>query len=212
MKRFPGILEPFSELDVVLSKPKGKGMPILKEATLVNPFFRIRENIEKTAYASYWMEMIYLWMADGAHQYDLYHLAKYVLSELNAEKRSGAMLSILFQMRFLSLAGFGPNFNECRCCNTQLDKITRQTVYADLPKGGVACENCAPQIRTRMPISKGTLKQMLWLDSGSLERANRVRFAPLAIREGLLFLEAFVPYHLGKKPRSLKVLRAVRKL
>lgn len=212
VKRFSGVLEPFSELEVVLSKPKGKGLPILKEAALIDPFFRIRADIQKTAYASYWLEMIYLWMADGEPLDELYQLARHVLWKLNEKQSSPEMLSILFQMRFLSLYGFRPNFDECRCCNTMMDKIVRHTVFADLSKGGVACENCAGESRTRLAISKGTLKQMRWLDSGSLERADRVRFTPAAVKEGLLFLEAFVPYHLGKEPKSLKVLRAVRKL
>jgi DNA repair protein RecO (recombination protein O) len=50
----------------------------------------------------------------------------------------------------------------------------------------------------------------MWTDTGNLERAARVRFAPAAISEGLRFLEAFVPFHIGKSPKSLKVLRAVR--
>jgi DNA repair protein RecO (recombination protein O) len=39
----------------------------------------------------------------------------------------------------------------------------------------------------------------------------RVKFAPDALREGLEFLETFVPYHLGKEPRSLKFLQQIRK-
>jgi hypothetical protein len=30
------------------------------------------------------------------------------------------------------------------------------------------------------------------------------------LKEGLEFMEAFVPYHLGKEPRSLKFLRQIR--
>jgi DNA repair protein RecO (recombination protein O) len=37
-----------------------------------------------------------------------------------------------------------------------------------------------------------------------------MKFTSGAIREGLEFLEAFVPYHLGKQPRSLKFLRQIR--
>jgi len=44
-----------------------------------------------------------------------------------------------------------------------------------------------------------------------LSRAARMKFSPAAILESLDFLERFVPYHLGRQPRSLKVLRQLRK-
>jgi DNA repair protein RecO (recombination protein O) len=120
------------------------------------------------------------------------------------------VLSILFQMRFLSLAGFRPNFDHCHACKTCLDQIRHASVFSDPSKGGITCPTCGIPANGLLKISKGTLKQLMWTDSGGLERAARVRFTPAAIAEGLTFLEAFVPFHIGKRPKSLKVLRAVR--
>ena len=209
-KRFPGVLEPFSRLNVVLAKGRRKGMPVLQEASLEDPFFKIREDIVKTAYASYWSELIYLWMAEGEPQDPLYRLMLHVLAELNRGETPVEVLSILFQMRFLSLAGFRPNFDHCHACKTCLDQIRHASVVSDPSKGGIACPTCGIPTNGRLKISKGTLKQLIWTDAGDLERAARVRFTPTAIREGLAFLEAFVPFHIGKSPKSLKVLRAVR--
>lgn len=210
VKRFPGVLEPFSRLNVVLAQRRGKGMPVLQEASLEDPFFKIREDIIKTAYASYWAELIYLWMAEGEPQEALYRLTLHVLTELNRGETPVEVLSILFQMRFLSLAGFRPNFDHCHACKTCLDQIRDSSVVSDPCKGGIACPTCGIPINGRLKISKGTLKQLMWTDTGNLERAARVRFTTAAISEGLKFLEAFVPFHIGKSPKSLKVLGAVR--
>jgi DNA repair protein RecO (recombination protein O) len=210
VKRFCGVLEPFSLLNVVLTQSKRKGMSVLQEASLENPFFRIREDIIKTAYASYWAELIYLWMAEGEPQEPLYQLMLHVLAELNHGETPVEVLSILFQMRFLSLAGFRPNFDHCHACKTCLDQIRHASVVSDPSKGGIACPTCEYPTKGRLEISKGTLKQLMWTDGGDLERAARVRFAPAAIAEGLNFLETFVPFHIGKAPKSLKVLRDVR--
>lgn len=211
VKRFPGVLEPFSRLNVVLAKGRGKGMPVLQEAYLEEPFFRIREDIVKTAYASYWSELIYLWMAEDEPQEDLYRLTSHVLTELNRGETPMEVLSILFQMRFLSLAGFRPNFEHCHSCKTCLDRIRHASVVSDPAKGGIICPTCVGPVNGQLAISKGTLKQLMWTDAGDLERAARVRFTPAAMAEGLTFLEAFVPYHIGKSPKSLKVLHSVRR-
>jgi DNA repair protein RecO (recombination protein O) len=211
VKRFSGILEPFSCLDVVLTKGRGKGLPVLQEASLEEPFFKIRENIVKTAYASYWSELVYLWMAEGEPLEALYRLILHVLSELNRGSTPVEVLSILFQMRFLSLAGFRPNFDHCHTCKKSLDQIRHAVMVSDPARGGIACPTCMGSSNDRPKISKGTLKQLNWTDTGDLERAGRVRFTAAAVAEGLTFLESFVPFHIGKSPKSLKVLRTVRK-
>ena len=185
-------------------------MPVLQEAALEEPFFHIRENIVKTAYASYWVELIYLWLAEKEPQPPLFQLIRHVLAELNASRTPVEVLSILFQMRFLSLAGFRPNFDHCYACKTCLDQIRQAAVMSEPAKGGIACPTCQPYGNGRLRISKGTLKQLIWTDSDDLERAARVRFTSPARAEALAFLEAFVPYHIGRSPKSLKVLKRIR--
>jgi len=70
-KRFAGILELFSDLDLVFCPGRGKGLFILKEASLKNPFQCIRSSIAKTAYASYWAELINEWTEEGEKQTEL---------------------------------------------------------------------------------------------------------------------------------------------
>jgi DNA repair protein RecO (recombination protein O) len=62
-----------------------------------------------------------------------------------------------------------------------------------------------------MSLAKGTIKQLLWAESGDLAKAARIKFTHAALDESTEFLEEFVCYHLGKQPRSLKFLRQIRK-
>jgi DNA repair protein RecO (recombination protein O) len=210
VRRFPGVLEPFSRIEAVLAKGRGKGMAVLQEAALEEPFFNIRESIVNTAYASYWVELVYLWMVEGEPLAPLFGLIDHVLAELNRGETPVEELSIRFQMRFLSLAGFRPNFDHCFVCKTCLDQIRHAVVVPDLSKGGIACPTCGISAHDRRNLSKGTLKLLTWADTGDLQRAARIRFTPAAVAEGLRFLEAFVPFHIAKRPKSLKVLRDVR--
>ncbi|MGD2151009.1 MAG: DNA repair protein RecO, partial [Desulfobacterales bacterium] len=136
-KRFAGILELFSVLDVVYSIGRGKGLPILQEATLKHAFSNIRSKIIKTAYASYWAELINQWMEEGQKQVRLFQLFRHVLSELDLDHTSEEALSILFQIRFMTIAGLGPNLKQCSICQAEIEKMKEYRIKFDLSKGGI---------------------------------------------------------------------------
>jgi DNA repair protein RecO (recombination protein O) len=209
-KRFGGILELFNSLDIVVSEKRGKGLALVKEASLIRPLFNIAADIRRTAYASYWAELTNLWLEEGREQKEVYDLMAYVLLELDSGTVSPEVLSILFQMRFLSLAGLCPNLSHCCTCRIETDAAPRHQMNFDLSKGGVVCESCAPYGTDERCLSRGTIKQLQWVDNSDIHKAARIRFSAQALKESLHFLESFVPYHLGREPRSLKFLRQLR--
>jgi DNA repair protein RecO (recombination protein O) len=210
-KRFAGILELFSVLNVVCSTGRKKGLPVLQEATLKYPFASIRTSMLKTAYASYWAELINEWMESGQKQVEIYRLFQYILRELDSSQASEAALSILFQMKFITLSGLAPNLRQCSVCRIEVEKIKETRVQFDFAKGGILCNGCTSKTLQKTFLSKGIIKQLLWIENGDLVKAVRGRFSSNALKEGSEFLETFVPYHLGKEPRSLKFLKQIRK-
>jgi DNA repair protein RecO (recombination protein O) len=113
-------------------------------------------------------------------------------------------------MRFMTIAGLGPNLRHCTICRMKMEEIKQTRLYFNLEKGGLICDGCSSGTLRKIYLSKGTIKQLLWIESGDLARAARISFTSQALKEGLEFLEAFVPYHLGKEPRSLTFLREIR--
>ncbi len=210
-KRFSGILELFTLLDVVCSTGQKKGIPVLLEATLQQPFPEIRSSITKTAYASYWAELIDEWMEDGQKQVQVYNMFNYVLEGLDRNYTSEEELSVLFQMRFMAIAGLGPNLRRCSICRLDTDKMEKTNIGFDLVKGGLVCHGCASKTLRLIYLSIGTIKQLRWVEGKNLAKAVRIRFTQQALQESIEFLEAFVPYHLGKEPRSLTFLRQIRR-
>jgi DNA repair protein RecO (recombination protein O) len=209
-KRFPGILEPFAGLHIVCRQGRGKGMWVLEEATLDRPFGSARADILKTAYASYWAELVALWLQEGQARPDVYALLVYVLDALIRDVAPGALLSLLFQMRFIGHEGLKPVLERCSCCQTEVEHLAQQQFCIDLSQGGIVCHQCPAPGATQLRLGKGTLKQLLWMADGDLAKALRVRFGSSALEEATHFLEAFVPYHIGRTPKSLGFLREVR--
>lgn len=210
-KRFGGILELFAALDILCSSGQRSSLPVLQEAVLKQPFAAIRASIMCTAYASYWAELIDGWSEEGQKQPDLYELLLHVLTELDLGRTPADVLSILFQVRFLVLSGHGPILGLCSRCKRDIDRIEGGTLLFDLSRGGVVCARCAAGGSGRLTLTRGTLKLLQWLETVDLSRTGRLRFSLPAIVESLNVLEAFVPYQLGREPRSLTFLRQIRK-
>ncbi len=215
-KRFAGILEPFSCLEAAFATPqKNKnGLLLLTEATLSQPFASIRSDIEKTAYASYWSEIINRWIEEGGEQPGLFELYHHVLFLLDNNKAAAEKLSILFQIRFLALAGMSPNLHVCGICRAGIEERTGNQVLFDVGRGGLVCSECLKKNTPaghRLPLSRGTVKQLIWMKEGNLEKAGRIQLSKTAQKEGLAALELFVPYHLAMEIKSLSILQSLRK-
>ncbi len=210
-KRFAGVLELFSHLNIQCRQRRtGGGLAVLEEAQIIEPHATLREHILKTAYASYWAELVVVWTEDDQPLAPLYDLLVYALGELNAGRQVDAQLNLAFQMRFMALAGLCPNLNYCCVCRTALENFQATATGFDLPRGGVCCRTCDQADEPALCLSRGTIKQLQWIAGGDLARIGRIRFSSAALHEAQNFLEAFVPYHLGKEPRSLKFLRQMR--
>ena len=207
IKRFAGVLELFSVLNLVWTYGRGRGLPILQEASLVHPFEQIRTNIIWTAYASYWCELVYAWMEQGQHQVSVYRLLEHTLDQLNCGSLSEHALHITFQVRFMAISGFRPGFDHCNICRMPIERFERSCVSFDVRRGGVLCEKCAPQELGALCLSKGTVKLLRWVLNEPLEKLSRLRFSRQAIKESLRMLESFIPYHLGKETKSSKFLK-----
>lgn len=209
-KRFAGVLELFSEMQIVARRGRRGGLAVLQEANLIEPFANIRSDIQKTAYASYWVELVNAWMEENVSSQPLFALLQYVLGALDHDKNSVRALSILFQMQFLKFSGHSPHLAGCSICRKELDELEQTSIDINLPAGGIVCRKCSTSTGSKQ-MSRATIKQLLWVQSDNLTKAGRIRFNTSGTREALSFLEAFVPYHLGREPKSLKFLRQIRR-
>ena len=213
MKRFAGAIDPFIAMNIECSWPKRKNaLPILNCLELENSFSYIRTNATKTGYASYWLEMINAWMEEGRPDEALYDLTYYVLESLNAGKIPTGVLSLLFQIRFMAISGFTPNLTGCGECDLSLDEIRQQNIIFDVKAGRLICNQClgTDGVVQGVCVSKGTLKQLSWMNTTDIRRADRIKFSLSSVREGERLLEGFIPCHIGKNLKSLMFLERIR--
>lgn len=208
MRRFAGTLEPFAIIEAVLTP--GRGMPVLQEAALIQPFAGLRTDIAKTAYAGCWAEILDAWMEEGVADLALYVLLCHALARLDGGEQCPEAVNIFFQMKFLAAAGITPRLSHCSGCGRPLDGLADHRLVFDSTSGRLLCRSCAPVQDRPLVLSKGTIKQLQWMTNADLRCCSRMRFTRQGLEEGGRFLECFVPVQLGRKPRSLDVLRQLQ--
>lgn len=214
IKRFSGALDLFSVNHIQCTFPKKRkdSLTILTQADLEDGFPNIRYDVFKTAYASFFVELIHFWLEEDKVEPRLYDLLLFSLDALNHGAIEKEVISLLFQIRFMSISGFSPNIEKCDICKTSVDHIEKKNVRFDFKEGRIICQNCVKsQSKYGMTISKGTLKQLFWINTTDISRADRIRFSDFAIKEGEMLLEAFIPFHMGREFKSLQFLRRLRK-
>jgi DNA repair protein RecO (recombination protein O) len=211
VKRFGGILQPFAILNIVCTESRGKQLPILQEVSLDVALPQLGTDIMKMAFASYWAEILKEWTEAGKQQIHLYQLLRYALIELDRGNISPPILSLSFQMKFLSLTGLTPHLENCNGCGRPVDQIKENRIAFDIKTGRLTCDHCRKDTAQRVYLSKGTIRQLQWMDRVPFNQVSRIRCLSQVEKEGQSFLEIFLPFHLGKKPRSLTFLEKIRR-
>ncbi len=217
IRRFQGSLDLFSLMNIQVMYPKKRktALPVLFNVDLIDPYETIRTDVEKTGYASYWMEMINCYLEDQRAQLPLYKLVLVSLNALNKNLISKQIINLLFQIRFMVFSGFAPDLKKCGICRMSIEDVQghagREKVIFDIKNGCFVCEQCKKRASAQyIMISKGTLKQLAWINDNKIEKAGRIKFSSLAINEGEAFLQAFIPFHIGHDFKSLAFLQRIK--
>lgn len=207
----PWICFPLTIFSAGFPRKKKDAMITLVQTELENGFANIRYDVYKTAYASYWMEMVHLWLEEGKAQPDVYHLLLFSLDMLDRSEMPIEVLSLLFQIRFISVSGFSPGIEKCGTCRVHLDQIPEKMLRFDFKEGNIVCPRCRVNgSRYGLTVSKGTLKQLVWMNNTDVGKAERIKFSGAAVKEGQILLESFIAFHMAREFKTLTFLKRLR--
>lgn len=225
VRRFSGAMDLFSvnHIQCVFPKKNKDAMINLCQTVLENGFSHIRYDVLNTAYASYWTEIVTQWLEEGKAQPDIFELLYTALEMVDDGFIRTEVISLLFQIRFMRLSGFSPGLDRCDTCRTSIEGVDSARLWFDFKAGRVVCPQCKGSISwVQEPagpfgagsrgcwVSKGTLKQLSWINTVEMARADRIKFSSAAIKEGETLLESFIPFHIGRNFNSLKFLHKMR--
>ncbi len=207
-KRFANVFEPFSLSRIIFTRKNRDMLALIESCEIIDHYALIRQDLEKTLTASYFIELTDHFSPEGKSNEQLFTLLTDFLSLMTRENISDAIIRF-FEMRLLKVAGFEPALTACVRCKAP---VANGASYYFFPhEGGITCAACARPERYDQTVSAGTIRTLLLGREMDLEKMKMVCLPASLAVESRNILCNFIVHVLGREVKSLKVLEQVRR-
>lgn len=203
--RKAGHLEPFTHVKLMLAR--GRDFWIVTQAETVNAFLPVRDDLVRTAYAAYVIELLDRFTYEEGENRPLFQLLVDTL-ERTATQPDPFNAVRYYEIRLLDLLGFRPQLNFCLGCESE---IKPEDQYFDVMQGGVLCPRCGERVPTAQPISMRALKYLRHFQRSTFREADRAELTPGVRREMESLLNHYLTYLLERRLNSPAFLHEVRR-
>ena len=223
VSRKSGHLEPFTHAHVMVAQ--ARTWDLITEATTVESFRHLRENLDAIGQASYACELVDAFSDSGDENRPLWELALFVLRQLDEAAGPGtpageppaageatpafprelpSNLLRWFDLHLLSLAGFQPQFFNCLGCDAPIEPGAN---FFSLNEGGVFCARCGALRSDVEAIPVDVLKVLRYLQSQPWLEVQRLNVRPPIARQVDTLLQRYLSHVLERRLRSTDFLR-----
>lgn len=130
--------------DFVLYEGKGKSGSLYRvnEINVKEPFKKIKESIDKMAYASYFADVTNKSVEENNPDTEMMRLLLNSLYFLDNDGAEFSLLKPVFEIKTAQILGYAPNFSECANCG-----VKENIVYLDPVGGRGFCRKCGPLLK-----------------------------------------------------------------
>ncbi len=201
--RKAGHVEPFSRVNLLLAR--GRDMWIVTQAELQESYQSIREDLLKTAYAAYIIELLDRFSYEEGQNQALFRLLVETLQRVAGEA-DPFMAVRYYEIRLLDVLGFRPNFFQCVECGKEIEPLDQ---YFSALQGGVRCPHCGLAAGSR-PLSVKVLRYLRHYQRSKYQDAIRLS-PPESIRPEMeSVLNYYLTYLLERKLNSPEFIKEIR--
>jgi DNA repair protein RecO (recombination protein O) len=199
--RKAGHLEPFTRSNLLASRTRE--IPLVTQAETLDAYLPLREDLLRTTYASYVVELTDRFTYEEGENRPLYHLLVDTLSRL-CQDIDLDLAARYFELRLLDHVGFRPQLFQCVRCGAPIQAVDQ---YFSANQGGVLCPNCGDA--ESRPVSMETLKYLRHFQRSNFSDAARAHPTQAESRAMENLLQYYLTYLLE---RSLNAPVFIRRL
>jgi DNA repair protein RecO (recombination protein O) len=202
--RKAGHLEPFTRVALMLAR--GRDLWIVTQAETVEAYLPLREDLLRTGYAAYVVELLDRFSYEEGENRELYQLITQTLQRITLETDPFPAVRY-YEIRLLDLLGFRPQLQRCLGCG---ELIQPEDQFFSAEHGGVFCPRCRDNDLSARPVSMAALKALRHYQRSSYNEAMRLVLPPALRSELENLLQYYLTYHLERSLNTPAFLRRVR--
>ncbi|MDF2668619.1 MAG: repair protein RecO [Paenibacillus sp.] len=175
---------------------KSGSMGTLSNGEIIKAFQKLREDIHKSAYGAYMMELTDRLLGDQDRVGWIYDQ---LLAALNAmdDDKDVLIVSHIYEMKMLSLAGYMPDLEQCVSCGTVNGEMA---LSASL--GGILCTQCRYKDTASLPITASVLKLLRLFQRIDINRLGSIEVTDATRAQLKLGIRLFYDAHVDVKWKS----------
>jgi len=196
-------LEAFSHNRILFYERSKSGLHLVTQCDLIDRFNEIREDLLKTSYASFFLELVDGFTEVNDKNEKLFSLLLFALKAIG----QGSDLeksAIIFGVRALKISGFKPHLDWCLRCSCEISRAARFSSR----QGGLLCLRCGAEDKFSLPVSKGAISSIIYIENSEFTSifSSRFRLSQKIEQELKKILKNFIEFHLGKALKTLKFI------
>ncbi len=197
---------------------QGKNLDVIREAQAINPFNKLRHDLDKLNYSIYITEIIGNFCRENTEETEdvnknIYELFYKTLENIsNAEDNVHILLSVVkFQLKFMKMIGFGLELSHCLKCSAPINEES----YFSFDNGGVICRHCLEEsanmehkIRIHIKIKEFFCELLNFDINKSTKYDNLVN--EKVVSSCFNLLRKYIDNQTGRECKALKVLEMTK--
>lgn len=159
----------------------GKDMYSVNSCEVIEPFYNIRNDMERLTYAAHFMDIVLEIIQENQPSPKLLQLLLNSLHILANTDKNPALVSGIFELRALSTAGYAPYVRSCMNCGREPEKA-----YSfSFQKCGFLCdrEKCSAEDRFAFELSTGATIAIQHIIYARMEELFSFGLSPEALAE-----------------------------
>jgi DNA repair protein RecO (recombination protein O) len=208
--RKSGHVELFVRSKMLIARGRGE-IDTVSQVETLDAYRGLREDLTRSTYAHYAVELIDAFAEEGSEQSELFDLLADVLKWIETTDNL-PLTARFFEMQLLTLAGFQPQVFSCSARGEALQEITPDEVYGWSPSSGGAL--CPTHAQERSDSSRLSLNGLKVLRHAL--RSDYASFTALTLRAAVLseieqVMLRYVQFVLERKVRSVEFLNLLRR-
>jgi DNA repair protein RecO (recombination protein O) len=198
--RFGSTLEPLSCVQVFYYEKEGRELVTVSNCDLIESFFELHKDLDASFTLSYFAELIEHSLPSRTEGDVLFRL---ILSTLQELKIGGDLtfLTAYFEVWFLKINGFLPDFNSCKKCRQKIES----SGWLSPKRDGAYCDQCA--ILDKEKINSDLSLFIAWAKKNPPPAGKDLPFTPEQIQSVQKILKEIIIFHMEHAPKSLSYLK-----